>query len=1123
VRSLRQFLPPLVFLALLLTGVLLAIPVPLAAQGGTTPKYSYFYQGRLITLTPSRELVAIDERQAAGLAAARKYGLRRDELSERAAFANHGLGLYRVPPPAGKGLPGLNAASVAAAAPVEGSHAVPVFEAGMSLLIPGEGVLVGPGPGIDPETLRRQLEAQRAAYGLREVRRLGPALLEAVVANPADGSVFPVSRALSRVAGVRYAEPNLIVQRVLGPAPLPPLSRSVGALLPAGPLTGAPAGGKGGGGSSLQAAPTWTVVDSTGFETTPAGWGVGLGTGSTNAVPAITNFRSRSGTRSVYMTGGGTAGVPAPGPYPNNVVCALITPNYNLSTYEEAYVEAWFYAKYETPGSSIFDFSFLRGVNNGTGAVVDLSFYFVGHTGDLTADPTTASGWRRALARIPPAIKGTSAAFQFLFVSDSSVGAEGVYLDDIRIVGTTDVDTEPMGNDTYGGRQYEFRNVGQIAGLGTTANDMNIPEAWGLQAISTSLVVAVIDDGVDLTHPDLNLVSGFNGADGSTGGGPMDASSNHGTACAGNVGAIRNNSLGVAGTGAGVKIMPISFGTQFSHMANAIDLARTNGARVLSNSWGWVGAPVQAITDAINAALAANRTVVFAAGNGPDRPPYTYDLAYPGVLGATTDVICVGASSPTDEHKNASSSDGLHSWGSSFVGDGPQVVAPSPWSYTTDRQGASGYNTNATTTGVHADYEFQFGGTSSSTPKVAGICALLLSKNPNLTPAQVKTILRNSAVDIDAAGVDTRTGNGRVDAQAALNATPLPGFSISGLVRRPDSSGVQGVKVGAAGLEATTNGSGGYVITTVPAGTHAVTPVHPGFSFSPTSQNVTVGPNKTGINFTATPVGVPTGLTAAAFNSFRVDLAWNDNSTGEDGFQVYYSQNGGPFWLLATTARNARAYRHSTAQPNSTYQYFVRALYPDSQLGDQSNTATSIVPGQILGLTGRCLNSTRLRIQYQDHATNETAIEIWRKVGAGDFAFLRASPANTLAFNDTVAPEQTYRYKVRARNGTKDFGSFSNEVEGYSLTPPSNLVATVINRNRIDMTWTESSSLEDAVEVHRRLGTGSFKRIAYLPANTTSFSDTTVLPNRTYGYQVRVARGINWSDFSNIETKTTPP
>jgi subtilisin family serine protease len=141
-------------------------------------------------------------------------------------------------------------------------------------------------------------------------------------------------------------------------------------------------------------------------------------------------------------------------------------------------------------------------------------------------------------------------------------------------------------------------------------------------------------------------------------------------------------------------------------------------------------------------------------------------------------VICVGATGLLDDHKNASSSDGQHGWGSSYIGAGPDVMAPGPWSYTTDRLGALGYNTNAAVSSVDVNYTHDFGGTSSSTPKVAGIAALVLSVNPGLSPAQVKSILQSTAHDIDTPGPDDRTGYGRVDALAAvLGARPTVSIS----------------------------------------------------------------------------------------------------------------------------------------------------------------------------------------------------------------------------------------------------------------------------------------------------------------------------------------------------------
>ncbi len=410
------------------------------------------------------------------------------------------------------------------------------------------------------------------------------------------------------------------------------------------------------------------------------------------------------------------------------------------------------------------------------------------------------------LVRVPPPLLKNGVEFRWEFLSDGSVNATGLFIDDVRIVGTPNVDTEPIGNDPYGGRQYELKNVGQIAGLGNDDNDLNAVEAWNEVTVSPGVVVAVIDDGVEPGHPDLNLVTGYDGDTGAVGGAPRDANSNHGTACAGNVGAIRNNGIGVSGTAPGVKIMPVHNGGTEASIANAIAIAVTHGASVLSNSWGWVGAPNAAITTAFQNALGAGRAVVIAAGNGPDRPPWSYETAFPCNLTAQLDVVCIGASSPTDEHKSASSSDGLTTWGSSYIGAGPDVVAPGPWSYTTDRLGAVGYNQDQAATGVDPNYEYQFGGTSSSTPKAAGIVALMLSKNPGLTPAEVKSILRQTADDIGTPGDDDKTGTGRIDARAAVLASggggggnPVP--SLTGIA--PSSAAA-----GSGGFTLTATGSG---------------------------------------------------------------------------------------------------------------------------------------------------------------------------------------------------------------------------------------------------------------------------------------------------------------------------
>jgi len=776
--------------------VVFALPGLVPAADG---EYSYFYQGKLIVKVPSSRLIALPD--VPGLHALRPVvsgAWVREPSGDRPELAARRIALFDVTGtlPKGEVRTGVSFAAVAQAMEA-GIDAQPVFEDGDFLTIPGREVIVAFDRKLSVDEARRLLGSFGSSQGVSGGRVLFGNTFVFEIAGPAGGRAFAASRSLSLAPGVKYAEPNLIRVFVPAPRPLPIPERPTPDPSNVTPLGGsalpppeAPV--------SVLAPPAWTTVLTDGFEGSSV-FGVGHGDGTTDAVPSMVNSRARSGTRSVYMTGGGTQGVAPPGPYPNDCYAYILSNPLNLAPYEEVYVEAWFYAKYETPGDTIYDYGRVF-VYDGTSVAGEP--LAVMYTGDLTADPTSLNGWRRVLYRVPPAFRKANVRVGFDFASDGSVGAEGLYVDDVKVVGTADVDAQAISTDTYSARQYELKNSGQIAALGNDQNDLNIPEAWAASPVSASVVVAVIDTGVELNHPDLNLVTGYDGDTGNAGGAPRTVDDNHGQSCAGNTGAVRNNGLGVAGTAAGVKIMPVHWGATTADLANSIYVAVDHGANAISNSWGMPD-PIAAVTEAIDYALAHNVTLIFAAGNGPDRPPWNYNTIFPCNLTTTKDLICVGASSPTDEHKSASSSDGNFSWGSSYIGAGPDVVAPGPWSYTTDRQGAAGYNTDATASGVDANTTHAFGGTSSSTPKVAGVVALMLSKNASLTPAQVKSILRSTAKDIDATGVDDKTGAGRVDALAAVNASQTTQHTLTVALQ---GTGHGTVKSTPAGIDCSNSG-----------------------------------------------------------------------------------------------------------------------------------------------------------------------------------------------------------------------------------------------------------------------------------------------------------------------------
>ena len=333
-------------------------------------------------------------------------------------------------------------------------------------------------------------------------------------------------------------------------------------------------------------------------------------------------------------------------------------------------------------------------------------------------------------------------------------------------------------NDPLFSDQWDMQNTGQTGG--TIGADMKAAAAWDISTGSSSIVVAVIDEGVDVDHPDLaaNMVTGHDAvtADPTPGGVPGNANSTdgHGTCCAGIIAAVGNNGIGVSGVTWNSKIMPIRIGfgnywTQTDWIIDGLTWPVDNGADILSNSWGG-GSPSTSIQNAVVYGTTNGRgglgcPVFFASGN--ENSTVSYPAAYP-------EAIAVGASSPCDERKSPSSCDGETWWGSNF-GSTLDFVAPGPLTTTVDIAGSGGYSST--------DYTSSFNGTSSATPHAAGAGALLLAVAPDLTHAEVRTLMQQTADDQvgppseDTAGYDIYMGYGRINCEAMLLAVAS---SISG-------------------------------------------------------------------------------------------------------------------------------------------------------------------------------------------------------------------------------------------------------------------------------------------------------------------------------------------------------
>jgi thermitase len=271
------------------------------------------------------------------------------------------------------------------------------------------------------------------------------------------------------------------------------------------------------------------------------------------------------------------------------------------------------------------------------------------------------------------------------------------------------------------------------------------PTAWNTDVgTSHAVTVAVLDTGIDLTHPDFEgeAVSGFDFANNDP-----DASDDqfHGTHVAGIIAAASNNRRGVAGVSWGAKLMAVKVmdkngaGGDCDIVAGIV-YGALQGARVENLSLGGTGpACSSALTEAIRFADARGTLIVAAAGNSAR---HGNPVEYPG---GCAGVLTVGA---TDQRDRAAT----------FSEHGPQVVVSAP--------GVHILSTFRTPDGQHK-YAY-LDGTSMATPFVAGLAALLLSAHPDWTPAQVRQRIVTTVDDLGPRGRDNYFGAGRINAARAL-------------------------------------------------------------------------------------------------------------------------------------------------------------------------------------------------------------------------------------------------------------------------------------------------------------------------------------------------------------------
>jgi thermitase len=287
-------------------------------------------------------------------------------------------------------------------------------------------------------------------------------------------------------------------------------------------------------------------------------------------------------------------------------------------------------------------------------------------------------------------------------------------------------------------------------------HDIDMPEAWDIQPSATSVIVAVLDTGVDLDHPDLQaaLLPGYDFVNNDAV--PSD-DNGHGSNVAGILGALANNGIGVA------KVLDSDNRGYYSDWAQGLRWATDQGARIINLS---AGGPSNStlLHDAVTYAWTRGVTVCASMMNFDSDVPY-----YPA---AFTETIAVGATDELDRRAvpffwSATS-------GSSF---GPHIDLAAPGSRILSTSYLGGY--------------VEYGGTSQATPLVAATATLLVARDGRLLPEDIRDVLHATAEDgvgppaEDSPGFDDYFGYGRLNAAAALAAVEPFTPAVERLVLSP--------------------------------------------------------------------------------------------------------------------------------------------------------------------------------------------------------------------------------------------------------------------------------------------------------------------------------------------------
>ena len=570
-------------------------------------------------------------------------------------------------------------------------------------------------------------------------------------------------------------------------------------------------------------------------------------------------------------------------------------------------------------------------------------------------------------------------------------------------------------NDPHFGNQWHHNNV-------------NSQQAWNITTGSNSVLVAVCDTGFDVNHPDLgpNLRTdlAYNAQDGST---YIYDANGHGTGTAGTLGALGNNGTGAAGVNWNVDIIPVRIAISdgnssayISTMAKCIEYAADNGARVVNLSYG--GIEYSTINSAAQYLRARNGLLFMSAGNGSSE-----FSSYPDY----TSFIGVGA---TDQSNNKAS---FSNWGTYI-----DITAPGVSILTT-------YPSNR--------YVY-YSGTSFSSPLAAGIAALMVAANPNITVNELENGIFSTAVDIGDGGDDNVFGHGLINAEAAVNYASNLVSNNAPIAVIDDMASNYNIGdtiifscSGSSDLDGSiTNCAWDFDNGATDAGNTLIDVDYDYLTGGDYTVTLTVTDNEGAKSYATIDISIvdpliltsPSGLLANV-EGMNVNLSWQDDNSSETNFVVERGakfRGRTQFSVVDTLSADTTSYT-DTVPKTGDYSYRVKVINSVNEATSDTvkvtvvSTTTEPEPGVMEAPSNLVAvkNGNVITLSWLDNSSDELGFHIERAIkqkGRTVTSPLIIVGTNSTSFSDDISDLSTgnYSYRVRAYKEGEVSG-FSNLVE----------------------------------------------------------------------------------------------